>query len=312
MRILVTGGAGFIGSHIAELALSSGHEVAVLDDLSTGKRENLPSGVELYVADVRDRSATENVFQTFKPEAVSHQAAQASVSISMKDPGLDAEINILGGLNVATSARDCGCERFVFASTGGAIYGNIARDAAAEDWRTDPISPYAINKYAYEKLLSVFRGQGAFQSTILRYANVYGPRQDPHGEAGVVAIFYRRVLTNLDIQVNGMQRSGDDGCIRDYVYVADVARANLAALTGKLESPLMNIGTGVETTTRALARSICSSMPDSTTQISNGPPREGDVERSVLDGAKYVSEFGGFVSLEDGLALTRDWFRANQ
>lgn len=308
MKLLVTGGAGFIGSHIVELALSRGWEVAALDNLSSGKRENLPSGVRLYEVDIRDRQATTKAFQDFQPSAVSHQAAQASVSVSMKDPALDAEVNVVGGIIVAEAARDVGANNFVFASTGGAIYGNIAQGAANESYPPDPMSPYAIHKYTFEKLLRVYRDQGALSPTVLRYANVFGPRQDPHGEAGVVAIFLNRLAANQWLAINGKQTKGDDGCVRDYVYVSDVAEANLRALEGKLDVPLLNVGTGVATDTAKLARELLALSPGSTSTIGPNDPRAGDVERSVLDGSLFREKVGEFKSLEDGLQLTAAWY----
>lgn len=310
MRILVTGGAGFIGSHIVQQALLRGHEVAALDDLSSGKRENLPPGVRLYEVDIRDAKATHQAFLDFRPDAVSHQAAQASVSVSMKQPALDAAINVVGGLHVAEACVAIGTKTLVFASTGGAIYGNIAQDTAREDAPKNPISPYAIDKLAFEMLLGVYGSAGTLDPCILRYANVYGPRQDPHGEAGVVAIFLNRLKENLPLQVNAMRSLGDDGCIRDYVYVGDVARANLLALEGKLRNRLMNIGTGVPTSTRTLAEELLRRSPKSGSSITFGPQREGDIERSLLDGRLFREEVGDFEELATGLDATAEWYHS--
>lgn len=310
MRILVTGGAGFIGSHVAELAIERGHDVAVLDDLSSGKRANVPADSKFYQVDIRDAAATRQAFEEFKPEAVSHQAAQASVSVSMAQPKLDAEINVIGGLNVAEAAIEVGVEHLVFASTGGAIYGNIAQGAATESSPTDPQSPYAIHKFTYERLLAVLQGSGKLRSTVLRYANVYGPRQDPHGEAGVIAIFLNRMKVNQDIAVNGMRAEGDDGCIRDYVYVSDVAEANLRALEGRLDASLLNIGTSIPTTTAQLAKFLLELSPGSGTKIGSNVPRAGDVERSVLDGSLFREKIGDFVQLKEGLGETARWFHS--
>lgn len=309
MRILVTGGAGFIGSHIAESALDQGHEVAILDDLSSGKRKNIPTGAHFYEIDVRDAEATRRAFEDFRPTAVSHQAAQASVVVSMREPALDAAINILGGLHVLDAACSSGVERFVFASTGGAIYGEVATGAATEGSPCFPISPYAIHKHTFEQLLDVYSREGKIQSTTLRYANVFGPRQDPHGEAGVVAIFFRKAFSKIPLQVFAQSQSGDAGCIRDYVFVSDVVRANLRALTGQLQHRLMNIGTGVPTSTQALAESIVRHT-SSSSPIQFGPPRVGDLERSVLDPSRFQAEFGDPVTLEEGLRQSAVWFRA--
>jgi UDP-glucose 4-epimerase len=308
MKILVTGGAGFIGSHIIDKALEAGHEVAALDDLSSGKKENIPSGVHLYEVDIRDGAATLKAFRDFRPDAVSHQAAQASVSVSMKDPALDAAINIIGGIRVVEASLDVGAGSLVFASTGGAIYGEIAEGLADENHGKDPISAYAIDKLAFEQILAMYERQADLRPTVLRYANVYGPRQDPHGEAGVVAIFLNRLLAQQKIQVNAMRHKGDAGCIRDYIYVGDVARANVLALEGKLDVSLMNLGTGVGTTTRELARSLVTLARGGSVMV-DGDPRLGDVERSVLDGSLALSKLGPFISLDEGLKLTAEWFR---
>lgn len=303
----MTGGAGFIGSHVVDLALLRGHEVAVLDDLSSGRLAHVPAGVRFFRCDVRDQEATLRVFADFLPQAVSHQAAQASVSVSMRAPQLDAAINIMGGLHVAEAARAVGCTAFVFASTGGAIYGNVAQGAASESHPPAPISPYAINKLAFEMLLGTYQAQGQLTARILRYANVYGPRQNPHGEAGVVSIFLDRAKDNAPLSINGQIIQGDDGCVRDYVFVADVARANLDALEGKLTVPLLNLGTGHGTSTAALARQVLALCPSSRSTVAPAPPRPGDVARSVLDGALYASINGSYTSLTDGLALTAAW-----
>lgn len=309
MKILVTGGAGFIGSHIIDEALRAGHEVAALDDLSSGKKENLADGVRLYQVDIRDAEATLRAFRDFGPDAVSHQAAQASVSVSMKDPALDAAINVIGGIRVVEACLDVGANALVFASTGGAIYGEIAEGLADESHSKDPISAYAIDKLAFEQLLAMYARQTDLRPSVLRYANVYGPRQDPHGEAGVVAIFLNRLLAGEKIQINAMRQKGDAGCIRDYIYVRDVARANVLALEGKLDVSLMNLGTGVGTTTRELARGLVE-LARGGQEMVDGDPRLGDVERSVLDGSLAMSKLGPFTTLSDGLKLTTEWFRA--
>lgn len=308
MRILVTGGAGFIGSHIIEHAQNAGHEVAALDDLSSGKVENLPKGVKLYHVDIRDREKTRAAFADFKPDAVSHQAAQASVSVSMKDPALDASVNVIGGIVVVEAALEVGAPHFVFASTGGAIYGNVAEGAAKESHAKMPISPYAIHKFAFEQLLGMYQRERGLSPVILRYANVFGPRQDPHGEAGVVAIFFERALRNAPIQINAMRTLGDQGCIRDYVYVSDVARANLAALEGKLDVDVLNLGTGVETATGELGRAILD-LAGSNSETGYGAPRVGDVERSVLDGSLAVQKLGSFTPVQAGLEQTAAWYK---
>lgn len=309
-RMLVTGGAGFIGSHVVEAALAEGWAVAALDDLSSGRRENLPQGVQLYEVDVRDAAAVGAAFGNFQPTVVSHQAAQASVSVSVREPVFDAEVNVIGGLNILRAAHAQGVLRVIFASTGGAIYGEVPTDAAAEDTPPRPYSPYATSKLSFEHYLETFRQQFGLDSVILRYANVYGPRQNPHGEAGVVAIFADRLLAGQAVRVNGMAEAGDDGCIRDYVYVSDVARANLAAARG--ETPrLLNVGTGVGTTTRRLAEQLAADLKVQA-DVQTAPPRAGDLGRSVLDPAQFTRALGNPVSLEEGLRQTAEWVRAHR
>jgi len=312
MRVLVTGGAGFIGSHVVEGALAEGHEVAVLDDLSSGKRSNLPAGVRLFEVDLRNRSAVRDALAEFKPELVSHQAAQISVAVSVREPYLDGEINILGGINLLDACVALKVRRVVFASTGGAIYGEVPDGQRAdEDFRPAPISPYAIHKLAFEQLLEVYRTHHGLDSVVLRYANVYGPRQDPHGEAGVVAIFFNAVLAGKTLRVNGMHTEGDGGCLRDYVYVGDVARANLAALSGGLPGRRMNVGTGITASTLDLARAI-SAVAGAELRTVSAPPRAGDLGRSVLDPDLFIGALGTPVPLNEGLRHTYEWYRGLQ
>lgn len=310
MRVLVTGGAGFIGSHILELALEAGHEVAALDDLSSGKRENLPAGVHLYQVDLRDRERVLGTVKEFRPDVISHQAAQASVSVSVKNPRQDAEVNVIGGLNLLDACRECGVRRVVFASTGGAIYGEVPEGTfAREDTTPVPISPYAIDKLCFEQMLGVYREHHGVDSTVLRYGNVYGPRQDPHGEAGVVAIFYAALLAKRPITVFARRTAGDPGCVRDYVYVSDVARANIAALAPDFGERLMNIGTGLGISTLELAQQLGKSMGIEVAPAF-GPIRPGDIERSVLDVSRFRARFGENVPLAAGLERTYAWYRS--
>jgi UDP-glucose 4-epimerase len=310
MRVLVTGGAGFIGSHVVDAALAAGHQVAVLDDLSSGKRENVPASVTFFHADVRDEARVRDAFERFRPEVVSHQAAQASVSVSVREPVRDAEVNLIGTLRVLEACRAVGTRAFVFASTGGAIYGEVPPGRRATvDTIPAPISPYAASKLAVEGYLRVYRSQYGLSCTSLRYANVYGPRQDPHGEAGVVAIFAQRVLSGEELLINAMRERGDDGCVRDYVFVADVVRANLAALEGRLGVDVLNVGTGVETTTRALAQRLAA-VAGRPLRMRDNDRRVGDLERSVLDPMEYERHLGPTTSLEEGLRATVAWFAA--
>ncbi|MGB8328699.1 MAG: NAD-dependent epimerase/dehydratase family protein [Polyangiales bacterium] len=308
MRILVTGGAGFIGSHVAEAALDAGHEVLVVDDLSNGRAENVPSSVEFHPIDIRNGDVLSELVLHFKPDAISHHAAQASVAVSVREPLLDAAVNVLGSMNVLTAALESG-SRLIFASTGGALYGEVPEGrAASEDWPALPLSPYACSKASFELYLRAYGQASGLRYTILRYANVYGPRQDPHGEAGVVAIFLKRLLQGEPIQVNARSRQGDEGCVRDYVYVRDSVRANLAAFDGALDGRTINIATGIGTSTRTLAERLVSAV-DEPAIVNDGAHRPGDLERSVLDPSVMVSILGAPTPLERGLTATAEWFR---
>ena len=308
MKILVTGGAGFIGSHVAEAALEGGHQVLVVDDLSTGRLENLPPGADFHPIDIRNPDVLRELTLHFEPDAISHHAAQASVSVSVREPVLDADVNVLGSLNVANVAIECG-SRLVFSSTGGALYGEVPEgQAAGEEWPAMPLSPYACSKASFELYLRAYGQASGLRYTILRYGNVYGPRQDPHGEAGVVAIFLRRLLRGEPIQVNARAKEGDDGCVRDYVYVLDSVRANLAAFEGALDGRTINIATGIGTSTRTLAECLVS-LVDEPAIVDDGAYRPGDLERSVLDPSVMVSILGEPTPLERGLMATTEWFR---
>jgi UDP-glucose 4-epimerase len=309
VKVLVTGGAGFIGSHVAEAAVEAGHEVLVVDDLSHGRTENLPPSADFHPIDIRNKDVFREMAIDFRPDAISHHAAQASVSVSVREPLLDADINVLGSLNVADVALECG-SRLIFSSTGGALYGEVPEgQAAGEEWPALPLSPYACSKASFELYLRAFGQASGLRYTILRYANVYGPRQDPHGEAGVVSIFIQRLLRGEPIQVNARAEQGDDGCVRDYVYVRDSVRANLAAFEGALDGRTINIASGVATSTRALAERLVD-LVDKPAIVSDGPHRVGDLQRSVLDPAVMVSILGEPTPLGRGLTATTEWFRA--
>jgi UDP-glucose 4-epimerase len=211
MKILVTGGAGFIGSHIVDRLVAAGHAVSVLDDLSSGARENLPAAVPLHVADIVDAAAVARVFDAEQPDAVCHQAAQMSVSRSVREPRFDAEVNCIGLINVLDAAARHRCGRFVFASSGGVLYGDVTAPAP-EDTPADPVSPYGITKWVGERYLRFYAAEHGLAAVALRYSNVYGPRQNPHGEAGVVAIFCRKLLAGEPARING-----DGRYVRDYV-----------------------------------------------------------------------------------------------
>jgi UDP-glucose 4-epimerase len=281
-----------------------------LDNLSSGKRSNVPASVPLFEVDLRDRAAVLRVLSEFKPDLVSHQGAQISVAVSVRQPYLDGEVNVLGGINLLDACVATQVKRVVFASTGGAICGEVPEgERADEAWRPAPISPYAIHKLAFEQLLEVYRTHHGLDSVVLRYANIYGPRQDPHGEAGVVAIFFDTVLGGGTLRVNGMKREGDAGCVRDYAYVGDAARANLAALAGSLPARVMNVCTGQSVSTLELATQI-SQVAGVETRTVFAPPRAGDIGRSVLDPTLFEQAIGKPVLIAEGLRHTLEWYRS--
>ncbi|MDQ3317922.1 MAG: NAD-dependent epimerase/dehydratase family protein, partial [Actinomycetota bacterium] len=250
MRVLLTGGAGFIGSHIAEQLLAHGHEVAVVDNLSSGNRENVPDGASFYEADVRSGCA--GVFKDFEPHALCHQAAQMDVRRSVREPDFDADVNVLGTVRLLQNCVEHGVNKVVFASSGGAIYGEQRAFPATEEHPQYPISPYGVSKLAAERYLYFYDVEHGVSYAALRYANVYGPRQDPHGEAGVVAIFSGNLTEDRPSKING---TGDQ--TRDYVYVGDVAGANVLALEGEAPNGAYNVGTGVETSVNELYDRMC-------------------------------------------------------
>jgi UDP-glucose 4-epimerase len=306
MRVMITGGAGFIGSHVAEALLVQGHHVAVLDNLSTGRRENVPAGATLQEIDLRDAPAVARATAEFRPDVICHHAAQSSVSVSTREPRLDAEVNILGSINLLLAAVESRVRRIVFASTGGAIYGEVPEGGrAALGASPAPASPYAASKLAAEGYMEVFRREHGLAYTVLRYSNVYGPRQDPHGEAGVVAVFCRRLLDGDPVTINAAAMPGDPGCTRDYVFVDDVVAANLKAIRGEMASRIVNVCSGVGARTLDLAESLRTAAC-SLSEIRFGPRRAGDLQRSVME---PHPEAPALVPLADGLERTMDWFR---
>jgi len=304
VHVLIAGGAGFIGSHSAEALLARGHRVTALDDLSHGKRENLPAGVELVVHDIRAATLSE-VFASLKPDAVLHLAAQMDVRKSVADPTFDASVNVLGTVNLLEAARRAGTRRFVFASSGGAIYGEQETFPANETHPRRPASPYGVSKLCGEEYLAHYSMAHGMSCAAMRYANVYGPRQDPHGEAGVVAIFLARMLANQAPTING-----DGMQTRDYVYAGDVARANALALESHLQGAI-NIGTAREATVVELAGLLAAAVGFGE-RLSHGPGKAGEQRRSAISPRLAQEKLGWkpTVSLEDGVRATADWFRA--
>jgi UDP-glucose 4-epimerase len=301
--VCVTGGAGFIGSHVAEAFLAAGRRVLIVDNLSGGRRENVPAGAELHVLDVRSREAAQLVSDS-GVEILVHHAAQMDVRRSVEDPVFDADVNVLGSLNLAEAARRGGVRQILFASTGGAIYGEQDYFPADESHPARPLSPYGVAKLAFERYLYFYFVTYGLNATCLRYANVYGERQNPHGEAGVVAIFLNRLLAGEAPTING-----DGKQTRDYVHVSDVVRANLAA-AGLPGFHVYNVGTGVETSVtdlyQELARAVGSDL-----QAKHGPAKPGEQQRSSVDASLVRRELGlpEPLPLREGLARTAAWFR---
>ena len=298
MRAIVTGGAGFIGSHLVDALVARGDDVVVVDSLATGKRERLNNTATLVVGDIRDGSILDETFREARPDVCFHLAAQADVRRSIEDPVFDGDVNVLGTVGVLEAARAHGAQ-VVFSSTGGAIYGECERPAA-EDSALQPISPYGTSKLAAEEYLRTYNRLYGTQHVALRYANVYGPRQDPHGEAGVVAIFFGRIASGEQPRIYGDGRQ-----TRDYVYVGDVVEATLRAT--EKAGGVFNVGTGQETSVVELYNA-CRRVSGADLEPEFAEARLGELARSVLDPARAVSELGfhADVSLEDGLARTWD------
>lgn len=301
MRVVVTGGAGFIGSHVVEALVSRGDEVHVVDDLSSGKRENVPPQATLHVHDVRE--PLDAIAAETAPEAVIHLAAQADVRVSVTEPARDAAVNVLGTVNVLEAARSTGA-RVVFASTGGAIYGECERPAREDDPRL-PLSPYGTAKLAGEEYLAMYGRLYGARHVSLRFGNVYGPRQDPHGEAGVVAIFLGRLRDGEVCRI-----FGDGRQTRDYVYVGDVVDAVLGALAA--DGGVFNVGTGVETSVTDLYE-VCRRAAGSDLAPVHEMARPGELGRSVLDPslAQRVLGFTAATAVTDGIARTWEHIRAS-
>ena len=300
MRALVTGGAGFIGSNLVDALIERGDSVDIVDNLSSGKRENVHAQARLHVLDIRE--PLEDLFSELRPEVCFHLAAQADVRVSVERPDYDAEVNVIGTVHVLEAARSVGA-RVVFASSGGAIYGECDEPADEASERR-PLAPYGTAKLAGEEYLLTYQRLHGMANVALRFANVFGPRQDPNGEAGVVAIFLGRLRDSETCLI-----FGDGEQERDYVFVGDVVRAALAA--SEAEGGVFNVGTGRATSVLELYE-LCRKVAGSELQAKHDPPRTGELQRSVLDVSKAADELSWRpeTSLEDGLRHTWDWIRA--
>jgi len=307
LKVLVTGGAGFIGSNIADAFIAKGHNVTVIDNLSSGKRSNINRKAKFYIADISDYQRLRIIFNKEKFDTICHHAAQIDVRKSVSDPANDARVNIVGTLNLLECARETNVKKVIFASSGGTIYGECSKTAPKENSPANPLSPYGIAKHSVEFYLKYYAYTYGIKFTSLRYGNVYGPRQDPHGEAGVVAIFSERVLHNEELLIFG---TGEQ--TRDYVYVADVVRANLKALT-RGHNNIINIGTGKLTSVNTLFRIMAQISAYKKKPIYK-PARTGELSRSFLDIRAAASLLGWKpqVSIEQGLKNTMKYFEGSK
>jgi UDP-glucose 4-epimerase len=302
MNILVTGGAGFIGSHIVDAYLKLGHRVIILDNLSTGKKDNIAADAVFYEMDLLDPKV-ENILKDEKIEVINHHAAQISVTHSVAHPEEDATTNILGSIKLLEAAKSLNLKKFIFASTGGAIYGLQDVFPADESHSCRPESPYAISKFSVENYLNFYCKSHGLNTTVLRYSNVYGPRQDPHGEAGVVAIFCQKILSKSESLI-----FGDGEQTRDFVAVQDVAQANVLALDPSING-LYNIGTGIETSVNVLFRNLAE-LAGNNISPKHAPARKGELQRSVIDPQKFqkVTGWKPEMPLNTGLNQTYEFF----
>jgi UDP-glucose 4-epimerase len=303
MKILVTGGAGFIGSHIVNAYINAGHDVIVIDDLSSGEIKLVNPKAKFYHLDIHSPEV-KTILEKEKITVINHHAAQISVSASVSNPLFDANSNIIGTLQLLQNAVSLKIDKFVFASTGGAMYGEQKTFPASEEQPCKPLSPYAISKLSAETYVNYYGTQYGLNTTVLRYSNVYGPHQNPHGEAGVVAIFCERLLKNQQPVING-----DGEQTRDFVYVKDIVQANTIALNPQC-SGLFNVGTGKETSVNYLTRCLIKASAIATS-IQHAPPKKGEQKRSSIDSEKLLKGFGWkpSVSVEEGLLETFNYFK---
>jgi UDP-glucose 4-epimerase len=303
-KILVTGGAGFIGSHVVDQFIEKDFEVVIVDDLSTGRASNLNPSAKFYRMDIRDAKLRE-VFEAEKPEYISHHAAQMDVRRSVAQPLFDADVNILGSINLIECAREFGVKRFVYISTGGAVYGEPERVPCEE---TDPINPicqYGASKHTVEHYLFMYHVNYGLKYTVLRYPNVFGPRQDPHGEAGVVAIFTGKMMAGEPVIING-----DGNQTRDFVYVSDCARANHLAVSVNHEPGIYNLGWGLPTSVNDIFSTLAK-VTEYALPVQYGPAKVGETRHIYLDASKAKRDLGwsATINLEEGLRRTVDYFR---
>ena len=305
-HVVVTGGAGFIGSNIADAYLARGWRVTIIDNLITGKPRNVDPRADFHQLDIRDQAAAD-LIRELKPDVLNHHAAQMDVRKSVDDPAADADVNVIGTLRLLEAAMDAAVKRVIFASTGGAIYGEPVEVPQTESHPLNPLSPYGCAKLAVERYLNYYRVVRGLSSVALRYANVYGPRQNAHGEAGVVAIFAAKLLDKQQATINGSGKQ-----TRDFVYVDDVVAANLAASDAEWQGEY-NVGTGVETTINELYDSLAS-IAGVTTPAVHAPAKEGEQLRSVLDGSRLrtLANLPERKPFAEGLKETFEWFRRDR
>lgn len=304
-KIAVTGGAGFIGSWVVDKYIEEGHEVYILDNLSTGQKDHINPKAHFFNIDIRDATKVGNFFNEFKPDVLNHHAAQLDVRKSVEDPVYDAQVNIVGFLNLLEAGRRNGIKKIIFASSGGVVYGDAKILPTPEDYQPlMPISPYGVAKLTSEHYLYYYYKAYGLPYIALRYANVYGPRQDPHGEAGVVAIFSEKLLKNSETVING-----DGKQTRDYVNVVDVARANIISLTSNFVGSL-NVGTGIETSVNEIFK-ILKETTGSMIDAKHGSAKTGEQKRSALkiEKIKELLNWEPEVKIQDGLRVTVDYFR---
>lgn len=306
-NIIVTGGAGFIGSHLVDALINEGYNLSIIDNLSTGKEENINKKADFHLLDLREREKVFELIKKIKPEIIYHLAAQPSVPISLEKPVYDVEVNLIGGLNILEAGLCTnGIKKFIFSSTGGAIYGEVPDGKKAnENWEVKPESVYGASKAHFESCLKSL-SNGKIEWTTLRFSNVYGPRQDPYGEAGVIAIFCNSLLEGKPIKINAKKERGDDGCIRDYIFVEDVVSACILSM--RIKEGIYNVGTGREKNTKEVYEEI-NKFINSNSEVIYNVKRKGDLERNVLNIQK-LKNFGWKpkYSFKEGIKKTVEWF----